>query len=172
MNERRGPTFPVTRLTKHLRNNGLILSGVSDHFLQLCVISEDLHLIELRIRVVHGDWSAVSTAYVSPSFLTESGEAILHWAETPTEPLSIEAGADTGIGWMVVKFCTIDRAGHVRCAIKLSTTPWTDGPRPAETSRFSIELPTELGLVQRFARECIALSSDFKREARLIVLAI
>lgn len=43
-------------------------------------------------------------------------------------------------------------------------------PRPAETSRFSIELPTELGLIERFARECIALGSDFKREARLPVL--
>jgi hypothetical protein len=145
---------------------------VSDHFLQLCVISEDLHLIELRIRVVHGEWSAVSTAYASPSFLTESGEAILHWAETPNEPLNIEAGEDTGIGWMVLKFHTIDRAGHARCAIKLATTPWLDGLRPAETSRFAIELPTELGLIERFARECVALGRDFKREARLSVLPI
>ena len=154
-----------------MRNNRLILSGVSDHFLQFCVIYEDLHLIKLRVRVVHGEWSAVSTAYVSPSFLTESGEAILHWAETHNEPLNIEAGADTGIGWMTFEFYTIDRAGHARCAIKLATQTRTDGPRPAETSRFSIELPTELGLVERFARECIALGSDFKREARLIVLA-
>jgi hypothetical protein len=153
-----------------LRNNRLILSGVSDHFLQLCVIYEDLHLLELRIRVVHGEWSAVSTAYVSRSFLTENGEAILQWIEAPNEPLNIEAGADTGIGWMVLQFYTIDRAGHARCALKLAAMTRTDDPRPAETSRFSIELPTELGLIERFARECIALGSDFKREARLPVL--
>lgn len=156
---------------RHLRNNGLILSGVSDHFLQICVIQEDLHLIELRVRVVHGEWSAVSTAYTSRSFLTENGEAILRWIEASHEPLNIEAGADTGIGWMVLQFYTIDRAGHARCAVKLATMTRTDGPRPAETSRFSIELPTELGLIERFARECIALGSDFKREARLPALA-
>ena len=153
-----------------MRSNRLILSGVSDHFLQLCVVSEDLHLIELRIRVVHGEWSAVSGVYVSSSFLTESGEAILRWAQSPNGPLNIEAGADTGIGWMVLKFYTIDRAGHTRCAIELATTPWLVGPRPAETSRFAIELPTELGLIERFARECVELGRDFKREARLTAL--
>ena len=153
-----------------MRNNGLILSGVSDHFLQLCVIHEDLHLIELRIRVVHGEWSAVSTTYASRSFLTENGDAILQWIEASNEPLNIEAGADTGIGWMVLQFYTIDSAGHARCAVKLATKTRTDGPRPAETSRFSIELPTELGLIERFARECIALGSDSQREARLPVL--
>jgi hypothetical protein len=120
--------------------------------------------------VMHGDWSAVSTAYVSPSFLTENGEAILHWIEAPNGPLSIEAGADTGIGWMVLQFCAIDHAGHARCAIKLATKTRTNCPRPAETSRFAIELPTELGLIERFARECIVLGSNFKREARLTVL--
>jgi len=144
---------------------------VSDHFLQLCVVYEDLHLIELRIRVVHGEWSAVSTAYVSRSFLAENGQAILHWIEAPNQLLNVEAGADTGIGWMVLQLYTIDRAGHARCFVKLASMTRTDSPRPAETSRFSIELPTELGFIERFARECIALESDFKREARLLVLA-
>jgi len=129
-----------------------------------------MHLIELRIRVVHGEWSAVSTAYASRSFLTENGEAILQWIEATHKPLNIEAGADTGIGWMVLQFYTIDSAGHARCAVKLATNTRTDGPRPAETSRFSIELPTELGLIERFGRECIALGSDSRREARLPVL--
>jgi hypothetical protein len=146
---------------------------MADYFLELGVIYEDLpNLIELGIRVVHGEWSAISTAYVSPSFLTENGKAILHWTEARNEPLSIEAGADTGIGWMVLQFYTIDRAGHARCAIKLATTTRTNSPRPAETSRFAIELPTELGLIERFAQECIALGSDFKRKARLTALPL
>jgi hypothetical protein len=158
-------------LRKHLRDNRLILSGVSDHFLQLCVIYEDLHLIELRIRVIHGDWSAVSTAYVSRSFLAENGQAILRWIEAPNELLNVEAGADTGIGRMVLQFYTIDHAAHARCSVKLASMTRTDGPRSAETSRFSIELPTELGFIGRFAHECIALEGDLKREARLLVLA-
>jgi len=140
---------------------------VSDHFLELRVIAEDVHLMELYVRVVHGEWSATSSAYVSRSFLTENGEAILRWVEAPTEPLNIEAGADTGMGWMILQFYRIDRAGHVRCAITLATKTRTDGPRAAETSRFAIELPTELGLIERFARACIALGSDPKLDANL-----
>jgi hypothetical protein len=147
--------------------NRLILSAVSDHFLELRVIDEDVHLMELYVRVVHGEWSATSSAYVSRSFLTENGEAILRWVEAPTEPLNIEAGADTGMGWMILQFYRIDRAGHVRCAITLATKTRTDGPRAAETSRFAIELPTELGLIERFARACIALGSDPKLDANL-----
>ena len=141
---------------------------MDNHFLQLRVVYEDLPaLIELSVRVLHGEWSAVSTAYMSPSFLTENGQAILRWVEAPDEPLLIEAGADTGIGWMVLRFYTIDRAGHARCAITLAARVHSRESRPAETSRFVIELPTELGLIERFARECIALGNNFKREARL-----
>ena len=144
---------------------------MSDHFLQLTVDYEDLpDLIELRVRVSHGGWSADSTAYVSPIFLCESGKSILEWVESPQHPLRIEAGANTGIGWLVLHFYTIDSAGHVRCAVELATKTRTDGPRPAETRRFAIEVPTELGLVERFGRECLSLGNDFKREARLITL--
>jgi hypothetical protein len=144
---------------------------MADHFLQLGVIYEDPHLIKLSIRVVYGEWSATSTAYASHSFLTEAGEAILQWIEAPDELLNIEAGADTGLGWMVLQFYKVDSPGHARCAVKLATQTRTDSPRTAETSRFAIELPTELGLIESFALECIALGSNFKREARLSVLA-
>jgi hypothetical protein len=142
--------------------------GTDDHFLQLRVIYDDLpDLIELGVRVIHGEWSAVSTAYTSPSFLSEDCMGLLRWVKAPHEPFRIEAGGDTGIGWMALQFYTIDHAGLARCAITLATNTRTNEPRPAETSRFAIELPTELGLIERFARECIALGSNFKHEARL-----
>jgi hypothetical protein len=144
---------------------------MAEHLLQLRVIYEDLpDLIELGIRVIHGEWSAVATAYTSPSFFIENGERLLSWVQAPNEPLRIEAGADTGIGWMVLQFYMIDRAGHARCAIELASKTRTNDPRPAETSRFATEFPTELGLIECFARECIALSNNFKRDARLIGL--
>lgn len=146
---------------------------MGDQFLQLRVVYVDLpNLIELGIRVTHGEWSAKSTAYVSPSFLIENGETILRWTKAPDVPLRIEAGADTGVGWMVLQFYTVNSAGHARCAITLATGLQRNEARPAETSRFAIELPTELGLIESFARECIALGGDFKREARLTVLPI
>jgi hypothetical protein len=142
---------------------------MGENLLQLRVTYQDLpDLVEIGVRVVHGEWSAVATAYTSPSFFVQNGEALLGWVEAPNEPLRVEAGADTGIGWMLLQFYTIDHAGHARCAITLATKTRTDGPRPAETSRFEIEFPTELGLIERFARECIAISNNFKREARLV----
>jgi hypothetical protein len=147
------------------------MSDIQNNFLQLRVIYEDLpDLIELGVRIIHDEWSAAATAYTSPSFFIENGNKLLSWVSAPDQPLRIEAGADTGIGWMVLEFYTINRAGHTRCAVTLATSTRTNEPRPAETSRFAIELPTELGLVERFARECIALGGDFKREARLIGL--
>jgi hypothetical protein len=145
---------------------------MAEHFLQLRVIYEDLpDLIELAIRVIHGEWSAVTTAYTSPSILIDNGKRLLRWVEAPDEPLRVEAGADTGIGWMVLQFYTIDHAGHARCAITLASKTRTNDPRPAETSRFAIEFPTELGLIERFARQCISLGDNFKRDARLIGLS-
>jgi hypothetical protein len=83
------------------------------NFLQLRVTCDDLRdLIELTVRVVYGEWSALSTAYTSPSFLSEECGKILRWIETPELSLRIEAGADTGIGWIVLEFCTVDHVGH------------------------------------------------------------
>jgi hypothetical protein len=142
---------------------------MDDHFLCVRVIYEDLpDLIELSVRVVHGAWSAQSTAYTSPEFFTDS-EKLLHWVEAPDEPFRIEAGADTGIGWMALQFYKIDSAGHARCAVTLATRA-SSKLRPAETSRFAIELPTELGLIERFAREITALRSNSSLAARLVCL--
>jgi hypothetical protein len=147
------------------------MRDMDDHFLHLGVIYEDLpDLIELGVRVTHGEWSAVSTVYASPSFFIENGEELLRWIAAPRLPLRIEAGADTGIGWMVLQFYTINHACHARCAITLATKTLSNDSRPAETARLGIELPTELGLIERFARECISLGGNFKREARLIGL--
>ncbi len=146
---------------------------MDDHSLQLRVSYEDLpDLIELSVRVIHGEWSAVSTAYASPLFLTEECKGLLRWVEAPGRPLRLEAGADTGIGWMVLQFYTIDRAGHARCAITLAAKTLFARAMSCRDITVAIELPTELGLVERFARECIALGTDFKRQARLIGLPI
>src|ERR1700735_4361535 len=142
---------------------------MAEHLLQLRVIYEELpNLIELGVRVLHGEWSAMATAYTSPSFLTENGERLLRWVAAPNEPLRIEAGADTGIGWVVLRFYTVHHAGHNRCAITLASKTRTNHPRPAETSRFAIEFPTELVLVQRFAQDVAQLGTNFNGEPGLL----
>src|SRR5205823_5543460 len=113
------------------------------------------------------DWSASSRAYASPEFLTRDAQALIEWSRTPTGTFCLEAGADTGR--IRFEFYTIDRAAHARCAITLATRSGR-AARPAETWRLQIELPTELGLIEQFARECIALRHDFTAEAFLSVL--
>jgi hypothetical protein len=141
---------------------------VDDNFIQLRVVYEDLpDLIELGVSVRCGEWSAHSKAYTGPTAFADEAQRLLSWVSSPTDPIRIEAGADTGIGWMVLKFYTVDRAGHVRCAVSLATGGQPRDARPESTWRFGTEMPTELGLVERFARECIALSTDFSQEARL-----
>jgi len=141
---------------------------MDDNYLQLRVVHEDLpDMIELETSVRHGGWSATSRAYASPDFLIRGARSIMKWMEVPDQPLRLEAGADTGIGWLVMEFYTVNQRGHTACAITLATGGTSRDSRPAETWRFSIELPTELGLIEKFARECLALGENFKGEARL-----
>ncbi|HUE74153.1 MAG TPA: hypothetical protein VMP01_24945 [Pirellulaceae bacterium] len=144
---------------------------MNDNFIQLRVVYEDLpDLIQLGVLVRSGEWSAHCRAYAGPTAFADEAQRLLAWVSSPIVPMRIEAGADNGIGWMLLKFYTIDRAGHVRCAVSLATGREDSDARTESTWRFSIEMPTELGLVERFARECIALGSDYSREARLLGL--
>lgn len=137
-------------------------------FIRLRVVYEDLpDLIELAIKVRFRGWSADSRAYADPVAFAEEARRLAEWTSAPDGPVTIECGADTGIGWLVLRFYTVDRAGHVCCALTLATGGQPQNARPESTWRFAIEIPTEAGLVERFACECLALSSDFSRGARL-----
>ena len=144
---------------------------MDDNFVQLHVVYEDLpDLVELAVSVRHGGWSAQSTAYDSPSAFEEDARRLLEWVSSPVGTLQVTAGADTGTGLVALRFYVIDRAGHARCAVTLATRELARDARPEETRRFAIEVPTELGSVERFARECAALGSGLSRSARLCLL--
>jgi hypothetical protein len=146
---------------------------VDDWSLELRVVYEDLpDMVELETRVRAGDWCARSRAYVSPDFLVGDAERLIAWARNPQGRFHLEAGADTGIGWLVLDFYTIDLAGHTRCAVTLATGGTSQDARPAETWRFAIELNTEPGLIERFGRECVALGRNYSGTARLSGLPI
>ena len=146
---------------------------MNDWSLELRVVYEDLpDMIELETRVRAGEWSARSRAYASPAFLGNDAERLIAWARTPQGRFRLEAGADTGIGWLVLDFYSIDRAGHMRCAVTLATGGTSHDARPAETWRFAIELKTEPGLIERFGQECAALGRDHSKIARLAGLPL
>jgi hypothetical protein len=141
---------------------------VQNFSLELRVVYVDLpDLIEIECRVLHGDWSASNTAYASPGFLRRDVAALVEWSKNPSGTFRLEGGADTGIGGLVLDFYTINTAKHACCAVKLATSARRD-PRPAEVWRFAIELRTELGLIEKFGRECVSLGKDFSGVATLL----
>lgn len=146
---------------------------MDDWSLELRVVYEDLPvMIEVETRVRTCQWSACSYAYCSPDFLSDRGTQLVAWSRDPQGHFQLEAGADTGIGWLVLDFYTIDGAGHTRCAVTLATGGTSRNARPAETWRFAVELITEPWSIEQFGRECVALGRDYSRVARLSHLPI
>jgi hypothetical protein len=143
-----------------------------EQFLRVRPIWQDLpDLVELGVSVCYRGWTAESTVYDAPLWLLQCGESLLQWVNAPNRALSIEAGADVGFGWMLLRFYAVDLAMHVACSVDLATV-CPLGPPFAQRWRVAIEMATELGLVERFARECIALGRSLEGEARLIGLPI
>ena len=140
-----------------------------DRFLQLRVIYRDPpDLMQLEVLVQYEGWAARSTVYASPHGFANDCERLSRWTKSLSEPLIIEAGADTGIGWLKLDFYTVDRVGHVACAVNLATGNQPTEARPAQTRRMAIEIPTEPALIEQFARACISLGKQLDGQAKLI----
>jgi hypothetical protein len=130
------------------------------------VVYEDLpDLIEIEARVLSGDWSGITCAYTSPSSLVEKARGLLAWTDRPKEEFTLDAGADTGIGWFRLRCYAVDRAGHLVCHVNLATN--AIGDRPQGVWRLSLEIPTEMASVERFARQLLAVAETLTGEAAL-----
>lgn len=138
-------------------------SGVPS--LSLRVVYDDPHLIEVEVRVVAGEWSGTTRAYTTSGSLGEGARGLLAWASRPHEPYTLEAGTDTGIGWVSLRWYTIDRSGHLVCHVQIATAG--GGDRPEGVRRLALEFPTELGLVERFARQLGRIAESLIGEAVL-----
>ena len=133
--------------------------------LRIRVVYKDPHLVEVEVRVVAGDWSGVTQAYTTRDSLVEGAHELLAWAARPYEPFALEAGSDTGIGWASLRWYTIDRAGHLVCQVRIATAE--ESGRPEGVKRISFEFPTELGVVERFARQLASVAASLTGEAVL-----
>lgn len=134
--------------------------------LTLRVVYEDLpDLIELEAQVVAGDWSGITRAYTDPVSLGEEARGLLACTTRLREEFALEAGADTGIGWLSLRWYTIDRAGHLACYVQIATAAGSN--RPESLRRLSLEFLTEPALVERFARQLISVAETLTGEAVL-----
>lgn len=123
-------------------------------------------LVELETHIRAGDWSGKATAYASTTSLREQSLALSEWTHNPVGERRIEAGSDTGIGWLVLRFYSIDIAGHVVCQVTLAASS-VDAIHPAHVPRLSVEVRTECGLVESFARQLARLAENYRGQAIL-----
>lgn len=132
------------------------------------VIYEDLpDLIQIQTHLASDEWRGMACAYTSPVDLAEEADRVAKWTRILEGESILEAGADTGIGWLHLTFRRTDRAGHVACRVVMVT-----GQDELFESRLSVAMRTEAGLVERFARELRSLAETRKGHACLQLLPI
>lgn len=132
------------------------------------VVYEDRpDLIELETHVRTADISGRATAYASPAALRDEAAVLASWAADIVGSATVEAGDDGADGWFRLRFYAIDQAGHVVCHATLAARATGNDLRPESVSRLSVEVPTELGLVEQFARHLSALADGRTNEAVL-----
>jgi hypothetical protein len=134
------------------------------------VIYEDLpDLIELETELLAGNWTGVATSYASPADLAEACSELASWTRQPSAECRIEAGGDSGIGYLSLVFYTVNLSLNAACYASIAAADHTG--RKDRVSRLSIELQTELGLVERFARQLSLLAEHTQKVAILECLA-
>ena len=137
--------------------------------LNLRIVYEDLpDLIEIEVRVLSGDWSGVARAYTGPSSLAEEARSLLAWSRRPVGEFALDAGADTGIGWVHLRWYAVDLAGHLACHVQLATSKAMDRP---ESARLALEFPVEPYALEQFAHQIIAIVETLAGEAVLPIAA-
>ena len=133
--------------------------------LTLRVVHDDPHLMEVEVRVVAGDWSGITRAYTTRGSLGEGARDLVAWSARPQGPFALVAGSDTGIGWVSLRWDAIGRSGHLACHVRFATAD--ESGRPEGVRRLALEFPTELGLVERFARQLMSVAESLTGEAAM-----
>jgi hypothetical protein len=136
-------------------------------YIAIRVVYEDMpDLIQIEARVTLDDWSGVARSYTGSQLLRESAGKLATWCQRPVSDFLLQSGADTGIGWLCLRWYPVDKAGHLMCHIQLASS--SGESRPEAVRRLSLEMPTEPGLVENFARQLASLAQTLKGEAVLM----
>ena len=125
-------------------------------------------MVELETRVIAGNWRGVARAYTSPDKLRRAAKSVQEWCHQPEGQAEINAGTDNGTGWMRLRFYPVDLAGHVVCHVDLAAEEI--GRRPDSVRRLSLEMRSEVGLIERYARHLETIAESLGEEAVLLGL--
>jgi hypothetical protein len=132
------------------------------------VVYFDEHLIELAAMIGAGHWRGRATAYTVQDAIAEFANALLLFAGGGP-PAVFEAGAETGIGLIGLRFYRIDRAGHIACHARLALGGVPTEHRPEQVSRLAVEFGMELSAVEKFARQLAEIAHTQAGRASLAI---
>lgn len=124
---------------------------------RLCLVWSDPHMDEVEVQVRHDGWSAHSRHYTSLSELGNHGAKLRKWCESVDGSLTVPIAGEIINSEASLQFFITDGSGHISCRVALNPNPFGLGER-----RIALDVPTETGLVDRFAAELQALA--IKRE--------
>lgn len=132
------------------------------------VVYVDEHLIELAAWIGAGHWRGRATAYTIPYDIARFADALLLFAGGGPSA-AFEAGAETGIGLIGLRFYRIDRAGHIACHARLALGGVPTEHRPEQVSRLAIEFGAEAWAVEQFARQIAEIAHTQAGQASLTI---
>ena len=141
-----------------------------DREVSIEVVYVDEHLIELAAVLGAGHWRGRATAYTVPADVARFADALLRFADGGS-PAMFEAGADTGIGLIALRFYRIDRSGHVACHARLASGGAPTEHRPEQVSQLAVEFGAEAWAVGQFARQLAELARTQAGRASLAIEA-
>ncbi|MBX7106344.1 MAG: hypothetical protein K1X57_19860 [Gemmataceae bacterium] len=132
------------------------------------VVYVDEHLIELAATIGAGHWCGRATAYTVPAEVTRFADALLRFV-VGGPPAAFEAGAETGIGLIGLRFYRSDRAGHIACHARLALGGVPTEHRPEQVSRLAVEFGAEAWAVEQFAQQLAEIARTQAGRADLAI---
>ena len=127
--------------------------SISPPSISIAVIYEDApDIIEIEARVSSYSWNGMARAYAATEMFRQQAAALQAWCKHLSGEAVIEAGADTGVGWVMLRFSRDEAPDRVLCRVTLATGGVTSDHRPDEVWRLTLEVPTEITLVEQFAQ--------------------
>lgn len=133
------------------------------------VVYVDEHLIELEAVVGAGHWRGRAKAYTVPAEVAKFADALLRFSDGGP-PAAFEAGADTGIGLIGLRFYRTDRSGHIAGHGRLASGEVPTDHRPEQVSRLAVEFKAEAWAVGQFARQLAELARTQSGRASLAIV--
>jgi hypothetical protein len=132
------------------------------------VVYVDEDMIELAAVVKVDDWRGHARAYTTVGDVADFAKALRQFSYGGP-PATFEAGADTGIGLIALRFYRIDLAGRIAGHTRLATGRLETDHRPEQVSKLALEFGAEAWAVEQFAKDSAHLA---RTQSGRAVLAI